>query len=162
LIAGKRWENWKPYEKLIKHHGIDAHVVTCLEYIPSADVHRYFCASDLVILPYHHFDSQSGVGGTAVSFRKPLIVTRVGGLPDLVVDQRAIIPPADPTALAQTIMDCLESPARLNKMANDADKIAQRISWNGIAKRTSAVYESLITKKGPKITRYPLKQENAR
>jgi glycosyltransferase involved in cell wall biosynthesis len=162
LIAGKLWQRWQPYEEQIKRCGIEANVVTRLEYIPSSEVHRFFFASDLVLLPYRHFDSQSGVGGTAVSFRKPLIVTRVGGLPDLVLDQRAIIPPADPAALAQAINRCLGSPARLMKMASDADTVAQRLSWNGIAKRTIAVYESLITKKGSKITLYPFEQENNR
>lgn len=144
LIAGKLWGNWRPYEELIKRYGIEKNVVTCLEYIPSAEVHRYFCASDLVILPYHHFDSQSGVGGTAVSFRKPLIVTRVGGLPDLVADQRAVVPPADSTALAAAITDSLTDPSWLMKMAKDADTIAQRLSWAGIARQTIAIYEQLI------------------
>jgi glycosyltransferase involved in cell wall biosynthesis len=162
LIAGKLWQRWQPYEEQIKRYGIEANVVTRLEYIPSAEVHRFFCASDLVLLPYRHFDSQSGVGGTAVSFRKPLIVAKVGGLPDLVVDQRAVIPPADPQALAEAIAGCLKNPARLMKMAADADTIAQRLSWNGIAKRTIAVYESLITKKCSKITLYPFEQENNR
>lgn len=152
LIVGKLWESWRPYEELIERYGMETHVVTRLEYIPSAEVHRYFCASDLVVLPYHHFDSQSGVGGTAVSFRKPLIVTQVGGLPDLVLDTGAVIPPMDAPALAEAVTGCLKNPARLMKMANDADTVAQRLSWNGIAKRTIAVYESLIRKKSHKVT----------
>ena len=152
LIAGKLWQSWEPYDELIKQLRIEKQVVARLGYIPSNEVHRYFCASDLVILPYHHFDSQSGVGGAAVSFRKPLIVTRVGGLPDLVVDQRAVIPPADPTALAEAVANCLKNSIRLKKMANDADIIAQRLSWKGIAKQTITVYESLIRKKNHKTT----------
>jgi glycosyltransferase involved in cell wall biosynthesis len=152
LIAGKLWESWRPYAELIEDHGLGTHVVTRLEYIPSAEVHRYFYASDLVVLPYHHFDSQSGVGGTAVSFRKPLIVTKVGGLPDLVLDGGSVIPPMDVPALAEAIAGCLKNPDRLMKMAQDADTIAQRLSWKGIAKRTVAVYESLIRKKNHKIT----------
>jgi glycosyltransferase involved in cell wall biosynthesis len=152
LIVGKVWHHWKPYKSLINHLGIGKQVVTHLEYVPSAEVHRYFCTADLVILPYHHFDSQSGVGGTAVSFRKPLIVTKVGGLPDLVVDRHAVVPPADSTALAEAMAGCLNDPERLKKMARDADTVAQKLSWNGIAKQTVAVYESLITKMNHKIT----------
>ena len=152
MIAGKLWQSWEPYDALIKQLRIEKQVVARLGYIPSNEVHRYFCASDLVILPYHHFDSQSGVGGAAVSFRKPLIVTRVGGLPDLVVDQRAVIPPADPTALAEAVANCLKNSVRLKKMAKDADIVAQRLSWKGIAKQTITVYESLIRKKNHKTT----------
>ncbi len=144
LIAGKLWEDWKPYDALIKKHGIEKDVITCLRYIPSVDVHRFFCASDLVILPYHHFDSQSGVGGTALSFRKPLVVTRVGGLPDLVLDSQAIVPPANSRALADAITSALNNPDRLRKMAQDADSVAKRFSWESIAKRTIVIYESLI------------------
>lgn len=144
LIVGKLWQSWEPYDAMIKRHGLEKHVVVCLRYIPSAEVHRYFCASDLVILPYHHFDSQSGVGGAAISFRKPLIVTQVGGLPDLVLDPHAVIPPADPIALAEAITNCINHPERLKKMEKDADRVAQMLSWTGIAQRTIAVYESLL------------------
>ncbi|WP_231716385.1 glycosyltransferase family 4 protein [Desulfosarcina alkanivorans] len=146
LIVGKLWQSWAPYEELIAHCGIPDRVKTRLGYIPSAEVHRYFCAADLVILPYHHFDSQSGVGGTAVSFRKPLIVSKVGGLPDLVLDTGAIIPPMDSEALSEAIARCLENSARLLKMANDADRVAQTLSWTTIAKRTIKVYEKQIAK----------------
>jgi glycosyltransferase involved in cell wall biosynthesis len=58
----------------------------------------------------------------------------------------------DVPALAEAIVGCLKNPDRLMKMAHDADTIAQRLSWKGIAKRTVAVYESLIGKKNHKIT----------
>ena len=144
LIVGKLWQSWTPYKSMIRQYGIEEQVVTHLGYIPSADVHRYFLACDLVILPYHHFDSQSGVGGTAISFRKPMIVSQTGGLPDLVLDHRAKIPPNDPMALANSIIRCLEDPGLLMKLVKDADTIADILSWKGIAKQTIQVYESLI------------------
>ena len=96
LIAGKLWQKWEPYQQRINELGISGAVKTFLEYIPSGEVYRYFEAADLVILPYHRFDSQSGIGSTAVSFRKPLIVTEVGGLPDLVKNQQYVVPPGNP------------------------------------------------------------------
>lgn len=144
FIVGKLWQCWKPYKAMIKQLGIEKHVTACLEYIPSGEVHRYFCAADLVILPYHKFDSQSGVGGTAISFRKPLIVTQVGGLPDLVLDPNAIVPPSDPEALADAILRCINNPARSMKMAKDAETIAEIFSWTAIAKRTIDIYENLM------------------
>lgn len=144
MIVGKLWQSWTPYEKMIRQYGIKRQVVTRLGYIPSADVHRYFLACDLVILPYHQFDSQSGVGGTAISFRKPMIVTQTGGLPDLVLDPRAIIPPNDPVALANSIIRCLEEPGLLMKLSQDADIIADRLSWESIAKQTIKVYNNVM------------------
>jgi len=144
IIAGKLWQSWDPYRKLIDKFGISQAVRTHLNYIPSSDVFRYFEAADLVILPYHQFSSQSGVGGTAVSFRKPLIVTAVGGLPDLVKNSEYIISPADPDGLARKMIECLSDRSRLAAMAADAEKVAAEIGWPAIAQKTLAIYERML------------------
>ncbi len=144
LIAGKPWQSWAPYGELVKRYALEDDIICDLRYIPSEDIHRHFTAADLVILPYHHFDSQTGVGAAAVSFRKPMIVSQVGGLPELVLDRRAVVPPKNPNALATAISDCLTDPERLSKMARDADEIAQKISWASIAKQTTRLYEKLL------------------
>ncbi|MCP4691822.1 MAG: glycosyltransferase [Desulfobacterales bacterium] len=144
LIAGKTWEDWTPYARRIEALNIQKAVVARLDYIPSGEVYRYFTASDLVLLPYHRFDSQSGVGATAVSFRKPLIVSSVGGLPNLVADPRCVTPPNDPAALARAMEECLASPERLAAMAADAEVIAAELGWPGIARKTWAVYDQVL------------------
>jgi len=144
LIAGKLWQKWDPYQRQIDELGITDSVKTYLDYIPSGDVYKYFEIADLVILPYHQFDSQSGVGTTAVSFRKPMIVTDVGGLPDLVEDRRYVVPPKDPEALAQKIKKCLKNPIQLTDMACSSDVVAKRLSWSAIALKTCRIYEQLV------------------
>lgn len=144
LIAGKLWEKWEPYQNLIKKLNIEEYVSTYLDYIPSGEVYRYFTASDIVILPYHHFDSQSGVGATAVSFRKPLIVTDVGGLPDLVCDRRFIVKPNDESLLASAIIECINDPVRLKSMKDASDTIIEKLSWPAIAKKTYSIYNQLL------------------
>jgi glycosyltransferase involved in cell wall biosynthesis len=146
LIAGKLWQSWEPYHRMIEGLAIDKAVKTYLDYIPSGDVHKYFEAADLVILPYEQFDSQSGVGSTAVSFRKPLIVSNVGGLPDLVSDRRWVVPPKNPAALSRAIKDCLTDSSLRAHMAADIEKVAARLSWPGIAEKTIALYEKLVSK----------------
>jgi glycosyltransferase involved in cell wall biosynthesis len=144
LIAGKLWQKWDPYQKKIDELGITDSVRTFLDYIPSGEVYKYFEISDLVILPYHQFDSQSGVGTTAVSFRKPMIVTDVGGLPDLVEDRGYVVPPKNPDALAQKLKNCLKDPIQLKDMACSSEIIAKRLSWSMIAMKTCKIYEQLI------------------
>lgn len=146
VIAGKLWENWAPYERLVRELGIEGHVATVLEYIPSGEVHRFFAAADLVILPYRRFDSQSGIGNTAVAFRKPMIVTDVGGLPELVSDPGCIVPPNRPAALARAILRCIQDPGRLRALSVDADNISNKFSWPVIAKTTYLVYKGLCKK----------------
>jgi glycosyltransferase involved in cell wall biosynthesis len=146
VIAGKLWEDWERYDRLIRDLNLNRHVSTFLDYIPSGEVHRYFAGADLVILPYHHFDSQSGVGNTALSFRKPMIVSNVGGLPDLVSDPACIVPPKHPGALAQAILRCVRSPQRLAALSADAHNISNKYSWPAIAKSTFLVYKTSINK----------------
>jgi len=145
LIAGKPWQSWEPYQLMIERLAIDKVIKTYIDYVPSGDVHKYFEAADLVILPYEQFDSQSGVGSTAVSFRKPLIVSNVGGLPDLVTERRWVVPPKNPAALSRAIIDCLTDPALLAQMTADTEKVAARLSWTGIAEKTIALYDKLIS-----------------
>ncbi|MDP3282821.1 MAG: glycosyltransferase, partial [Desulfobacterales bacterium] len=114
------------------------------EYIPSGEVYRYFTAADIVILPYHHFDSQSGVGATAISFRKPLIVTDAGGLSDLVADRRFVVPPKDASSLAAVIIECINNPVQMKAMADAAGIVAHKLSWPAIAEETCSVYRRML------------------
>jgi glycosyltransferase involved in cell wall biosynthesis len=144
LIAGKLWEPWSTYKKLIDELQLANHVKTFLDYIPSKDVHRYFCAADLTVLPYLHFDSQSGVGSTAVAFRTPMIVSEVGGLPELVQDRRCVVPPGDSAALGHVIADCLATPEKLESMTRHLDLTAHELDWGVIAKNNSLLYAQLM------------------
>ena len=60
----------KIYQQIIDELNLNNHVLVYLEYIPSNQVYKFFETADLAIFPYRQFDSQSGVGATAVSFRK--------------------------------------------------------------------------------------------
>jgi glycosyltransferase involved in cell wall biosynthesis len=144
LIAGKLWEPWDTYQNLIDELRLANHVKAFLDYIPSEDVHRYFCAADLTVLPYLHFDSQSGVGSTAVAFRTPMIVSGVGGLPELVQDPRFVVPPGDSAALGRIITDCLSTPEKLESMSRHLDSTAHELDWGAIAQNTNLLYERLI------------------
>ncbi len=144
LIAGKLWEPWDAYQQLIDELQLSNHVKTFLDYIPAKDVHRYFCVADLTVLPYLHFDSQSGVGSTAVAFRTPMIVSAVGGLPELLKNNRWVVPPGNIHDLAQTMFDCLSDPEELGKMMQQLDSIASELDWRHIAGRTYKLYGDLI------------------
>jgi glycosyltransferase involved in cell wall biosynthesis len=147
LIAGKLWERWDRYEDIISDLNLSDYIKKYLKYIPSNKVEKFFVASDLVLLPYHHFDSQSGVGATALAFHKPMIVTETGGLSDLVSDRLYIVPPKDPEALAEKIIFCLKDVSRLARMSEEGHQIAEDISWHVIALKTLSVYKNVILEK---------------
>ena len=79
-------------------------IVLCTDFIPDSEVNRYFCAADLVAQPYKSA-TQSGVSQIAYYFEKPMLVTRVGGLPEIVPDGKAgfVVEPR-PQAIADAMV----------------------------------------------------------
>lgn len=144
IIAGQPWVNWKKYEKIIKENNLEDYIVKKLNFIPPSEVEYYFSASDMVVLPYKYFDSQSGIGALALSFKKPLIVTDVGGLPDFIRDGRALARTNDAEDLAEKIIDILKNETLLSKLEKDSEKIRERFQWDKVAKETLRVYEDMI------------------
>lgn len=145
LIAGKLWEDWEPYRQLIEKFSMGSFVSAHLEYVSTNEVYKYFEVADLCIFPYRHFESQSGAAAAAVSFRKPMIVSNVGGLPELVDNPRFIVPPDDPHSLAEAIIEYLNNKEKFHCKA-DSRKIPG-MDWTEIARKTVAVYEDLLLKK---------------
>ena len=147
IVAGRLWESWERYEKIIVEKDIKDHILKHLHYIDTSEVAKYFVASDLVVLPYTRFDSQSGVGATAVGFKKPLIVTKTGGLPELVINQENAVPPGDAKALSERIVFCLKNSPAMERMSEESAAIAKKISWDRVAEDTIAIYQRLLNEK---------------
>jgi len=147
VIAGSLWEPWDRYERLIQKLGLENEVIQLLGYVPADQVGALFSATDLVVLPYRHFDSQSGVRAAAVAFNDPMIVTDTGGLPDLVSDPACVVPCGDPDALAEKILAILSDDRLYQKLKNDAAKIENAMSWEHIANQTISLYHRCLKKK---------------
>ncbi|GAB4378181.1 MAG: glycosyltransferase family 4 protein [Salibacteraceae bacterium] len=105
IIAGEFYNNEKNYQKLIDELGVRDRVVLHTSFIPDERVRYYFSAADVVVQPYKTA-TQSGVTQIAYHFEKPMIVTNVGGLPEMVPHQKAgFVCDADPGAIARAIDD---------------------------------------------------------
>ncbi|MCQ2298600.1 MAG: glycosyltransferase [Bacteroidales bacterium] len=85
LVAGEFYGDPKPYMDQIDRLGIQDRVVLKTDFIPDSQVNRYFSAADIVAQPYKSA-TQSGVTQIAFHFEKPMLVTNVGGLPEIVPD----------------------------------------------------------------------------
>jgi glycosyltransferase involved in cell wall biosynthesis len=129
FIVGEFYEDKAPYVERINRLGIAKRVTIVDRYVPNEDVETYFLASDVVILPYLSA-TQSGITQIAFAFDKPVIVTAVGGLPDVVEDGKTgfVVPPANPGALAAAIGKFYEAgdPARWEAAVRAAKG---RFSW---------------------------------
>jgi glycosyltransferase involved in cell wall biosynthesis len=113
-------------------------------FIPDAELPAYFTRADLVVLPYLEAD-QSGVLFTALAFGKPLLLSDVGGFPEVATTGAArTVPAGDSTALREALRELLADPAALSAMAERARAAAAGpYSWDAIAQRTLALYRSL-------------------
>jgi glycosyltransferase involved in cell wall biosynthesis len=90
------------------------------EYIADADIAALIDRSRLVLLPYKDA-TQSGVGLLAVARGVPCVVTRTGGLPELLPDssEGLVVPPGDPSSLAEAIVAHLDHGADLRRTIYD-------------------------------------------
>ncbi len=132
--------------ELPSHLGVEDPRVTVLnQHIPEADVPGLFAAARCVVLPYLEA-SQSGVGARAKGYGRPLVVTRVGALPDLVAEGSGrVVAPGDPAALAAALHEVLTVPGRAEEMGRTALASATETSWPRVAELTLESYsEHLI------------------
>ena len=85
-------------------------------YIPNEEVGMYFAATDLVVLPYESA-TQSGIVQIAYGFKKPCVVTDVGGLPEVVLDGKTgyVIPAKDPDAIAEKTIEFFNDKENLTR-----------------------------------------------
>ena len=144
IIAGKNWIDWQSFQKLIDKYNLNKNIILRLDYIPTSEIQYYFTACDLAVLPYLHFESQSGPGNIALAFGKAMIVSNIGGLPYLVKDKNVIVRHGNENELAQAIIKILEDDNFRKKLENDSKELAQKYSWDKIAERTINLYKSLL------------------
>ncbi|GAA4011564.1 glycosyltransferase family 4 protein [Hymenobacter fastidiosus] len=105
IIAGEYYEDAAPYEVLIQKHNLESRLVRATDFIPNEKVVDYFCAADLVVQPYKNA-TQSGVSQIAYHLERPMLVTDVGGLAELIPDGEVgyVVKPT-PKAIADALVD---------------------------------------------------------
>lgn len=110
VVAGEFYEDEKKYTDLIAQRGLQDRVKIYSDFIPNDEVKYYFSAANLVVQPYRTA-TQSGISQMAYHFEKPMLVTAVGGLPEIVPDGKAgyVVEPR-PEAIADGILRFLAQP----------------------------------------------------
>ena len=83
IVAGEFYNNSEKYFELEKQLGLEGKIIWRTDFIADEQVKNYFCASDIIVQPYKTA-TQSGVTQIAYHFEKPMLVTNVGGLPEIV------------------------------------------------------------------------------
>jgi glycosyltransferase involved in cell wall biosynthesis len=142
IIAGEYYTDRKPYDQLIKQLNISDKVIAFNDFIPNAAVSLFFCAADLVVQPYKSA-TQSGVTQIAYHFNRPVVITNVGGLAEMVPDGRAgyVVDP-DPEKLAEAIADYFEN-QREEEFVSFIREEKKKYSWSNMIVHIFTVKEEI-------------------
>lgn len=123
-----------------------ADVVTVDErYVPNEELGSLMRRALVVVLPYHSA-TQSGALQVAYAYGRPVVATRVGGLPEVVDEGRSglVVPPRSPSAIAEALLTLLDDPAAAERMGRHAKELSDtRYSWDRIGESIMTVYREL-------------------
>jgi glycosyltransferase involved in cell wall biosynthesis len=114
-------------------------------FVEDAEIPAIFRRADVVALPYRDAEN-SGVLYTGLAFGKPMVLSAVGGFPELGEEGGGrVVPPEDPEALAAALSELVDDEgARAELAAAAAALTAGHYSWDAVARRTLALYEELL------------------
>ena len=141
MVVGSFAGDKEEYIKLIQDLEIDDCVELIDGYIPDDEIEKYFAACDLVVLPYESA-TQSGIVPIAYGFDKPVVVTNVGGLPDVVTDQKTgyVVESKRPEQLSKVIIDFFRE-ERAEEMRENVRKEAYRFDWDRMREKIEELLE---------------------
>jgi glycosyltransferase involved in cell wall biosynthesis len=141
LIAGEFYEDDHPYRELIKSNNLENEVIIFDHFIKDNEVPFFFSVADLVVQPYKSA-TQSGVTQIAYYFEKPMLVTDVGGLREIVPDGRCgyVVKP-EPEPITEAIIDFYQND-RKAMFTEGVKQEKKKFSWDKMTKAIIKVYDN--------------------
>jgi glycosyltransferase involved in cell wall biosynthesis len=148
LRGAELWIVGNPRMDLAPLHRLAAEVAGRVRFVTrfveDAEIPAIFRRADLLVLPYRDAE-QSGVLYTGLAFGKPLVLSSVGGFPEVAATGAArLVPPEDPDALAEVLIELTADPEARRRLAEAARAaVAGPYSWDAVATQTLALYRDL-------------------
>jgi D-inositol-3-phosphate glycosyltransferase len=134
LVAGEYYSNEEKYQQLIKDLNLEKDAIVVNKFIKDSEVGRYFCAADIVAQPYKNA-TQSGVTQIAYHFETPILVTNVGGLPEMVPDGKVgYVVEKNAGAIAKALSD-FYSLAKGRKFVENLKVEKEKYSWDKLTEK---------------------------
>jgi glycosyltransferase involved in cell wall biosynthesis len=132
VIAGEFWEDKSQYMKMIRNFNLGKKVTIIYRYIPNEEMPYFFYASDIVVLPYTSV-SGSGLVQLAFGFNKPVVVSRIGALSEVVRDKKTgfLVSPKNPQEIANAVVRFFRG-GHQEKMVETIKKEREKFSWEHI------------------------------
>ena len=139
IVAGEFYTAREPYLNRIADNGLQDEVLLHDRFIPDDDVKYYFSAADFVVQPYKTA-TQSGVTQIAYQFCVPMVVTKVGGLAEIVPDGRVgYVCEPTPEGVAGAIERMYEGDT-LQRFRENCVEERRRFSWEEMCSRITELY----------------------
>ena len=141
--------NFESYSDMIRKYGLSEHVQTFIHFIPEEDVDYFFAASNLVVLPYLKFEAQSGVLLRAYAHKKPVVVSDIGAMGELVSSDKVglVVESGAVEPLAVAVTNALDSLDKFQSHYNS--ELEGKYSWKHIAELTMLSYEAALSNQNP-------------
>ena len=139
IIAGEFKDDIQPYIDKIHSTNIGEFLEMRTEYISNRDVNKYFSAADMIVQTYKK-PKESGVTQMAYHFEKPMLVTNVKKLADIVPNGVVgyVVEPK-PKDIADAIVDFYENNRREEFERNVAIE-KQKFSWVNLTKTIESLF----------------------
>lgn len=129
IVAGEYYGNEEKYKELIAKHQLGDKIIMRNHFISNEDVKYYFAAADIVAQPYKTA-TQSGISQLAYHFEKPMLVTNVGGLPEIVEHGKVgYVVDVNKEAVAEALLDFFNND-RLEEFTLGVCENKKKFSWS--------------------------------
>jgi glycosyltransferase involved in cell wall biosynthesis len=143
-VYGKLSIPFSAIEKLIAEYQIEASGIEFkFNFFPMCEAINYLNCADVVVLPYKR-SSQSGVIPLLTTLGIPVIATRVGGIPEMIIDYQNgfLVPPENPKALAQKMIEIIENPSVLESLSKSIPQACEALfSDDMISDKFKTIYK---------------------
>jgi glycosyltransferase involved in cell wall biosynthesis len=141
-VAGEFYTKPDPYLKLLTDLNLTERVILHTDFIPNEKVNRYFSAADLIVQPYKSA-TQSGVTQIGYHFEKAMLVTNVGGLSEIIPDQKIgyVVEPNE-KAIADAIFDFYKNKRQTAFEQNIVEE-KKKFSWENMVDAFWSVFNKI-------------------
>ncbi len=140
IIAGPCWQDWDKYQRIIDDNWIHKFIVRIDGFIAEQQTWELFTLSDVLILPYRDFDSQSWVIATNLHFNLPIIVSNLPWLTEVITKKEYTFRVSDTQDLYSKIIKLFQED-NLLQAREYLEEIKRDFEWDNIIKKTLDFYK---------------------